>query len=79
MGTWASMAMMKPPFLNGSRFPVRLRVPSGKIRNELPSRSESEPLAIDANALLAVAAIDCHEAGDVERRPMIGNFRNSAL
>ena len=39
MGTWALSAMMKPPFLNGSRAPVRLRVPSGKMRNELPAPS----------------------------------------
>ena len=38
-GACAFSAMMKPPFLNGNRAPVRLRVPSGKIRNELPSRS----------------------------------------
>ena len=41
IGACAWMAMMNPPFLNGSRSPVRLRVPSGKIRNELPARSDS--------------------------------------
>ena len=40
------MAMMNPPFLNGSSAPVRLRVPSGKIRNELPSRSASAAFSI---------------------------------
>ena len=38
IGACALSAMTKPPFLNGSSSPVRLRVPSGKIRNELPSR-----------------------------------------
>jgi hypothetical protein len=36
-----------PPFLNGSRSSVRLRVPSGKIRNELPDRIELAPFSID--------------------------------
>ena len=47
MGACASMAMMKPPFLNGSRCPLRLRVPSGKIRNELPARIDSAPRRIE--------------------------------
>ena len=48
-GTWAWIAMMNPPFLKGSSAPVRLRVPSGKIRKELPARSDSAPRAIEAN------------------------------
>ena len=44
------IAMMKPPFLNGSSSPVLLRVPSGKIKNELPARSDSAPLSIDLSA-----------------------------
>ena len=39
--------MMKPPFLNGKSSEVRLRVPSGKIRNELPARIESAARSID--------------------------------
>ena len=39
--------MMKPPFLNGSSSAVRLRVPSGKIRNELPARIDAAPASID--------------------------------
>ena len=35
-GTCAWMAITKPPFLNGSMSPVRLRVPSGKMMNERP-------------------------------------------
>src|SRR5688572_28290411 len=46
-GVCAPMAMMNPPFLNGRRSPVRLRVPSGKIRNEFPALSDSAPMAID--------------------------------
>jgi hypothetical protein len=34
IGAWARMARMAAPFLNGSSSPVRLRVPSGKTRNE---------------------------------------------
>ena len=37
IGACAWIAMMNPPFLNGSRASVRLRVPSGKIRNEFPA------------------------------------------
>jgi len=41
IGVWALIAITKPPFLNGSSSPVRLRVPSGKTTNELPSRRAS--------------------------------------
>jgi hypothetical protein len=37
IGAWALMAITNPPFLNGSSSPVRLRVPSGKMKNEVPS------------------------------------------
>ena len=50
-GAWACSAMMKPPFLNGSSSPVRLRVPSGKIRNELPWPSDATAASTDANDL----------------------------
>ena len=45
---WARprMAMTKPPFLNGSSSPLRLRVPSGKTRNELPARSAAAAASI---------------------------------
>ena len=68
-GACASIAMMKPPFLNGRRSPVRLRVPSGKIRNELPALSDSAPLRNRLHGLLPVAALDGNEAADVEHRP----------
>ena len=48
---------------------MRLRVPSGKIRNELPALSDSAPIAIDRIALFAVAALDGDEAADVEHGP----------
>ena len=38
MGTPASWAMAKPPFLKGPSFPERVRVPSGKITTVLPPR-----------------------------------------
>ena len=47
IGAPALIAMMKPPFLNGSISSVSLRVPSGKIRNELPARSDRAPASID--------------------------------
>ena len=34
MGACAWIAMTKPPFLNGNSSPVRLRVPSGKMKND---------------------------------------------
>ena len=43
------MAMTKPPFLNGRSSPVRLRVPSGKIRNELPARTDADACSIAAS------------------------------
>ena len=46
--------MTKPPFLNGSSSSVRLRVPSGKIRKELPARIDCAPASIEriADSLL---------------------------
>ena len=60
--------MMNPPFLNGSSSPVRLRVPSGKIRNELPARSDSAPRGDRRHRLVAIAAFDRDEPADVEHR-----------
>ena len=57
---------MKPPFLNGNSAPVRLRVPSGKIRNELPSRRAVGRALDGGQALLAIAAFERHEAGEIE-------------
>ncbi len=48
IGACALIAMMKPPFLNGKSSAVRLRVPSGKIRNELPARIDAAARSIDA-------------------------------
>ena len=47
IGACALMAMMKPPLLNGSRWSVWLRVPSGKMRNEWPARIERAPFSIE--------------------------------
>jgi len=47
IGACALIAMMKPPFLNGSKSPVLLRVPSGKIRKEFPLRIDRAPASID--------------------------------
>ena len=58
----ALIAMTKPPFLNGSSSSVRLRVPSGKIRNELPSRIDCDARSIDAKRRFAVLAFDGDEA-----------------
>ncbi len=50
-GTCALSAIRNGPRLNGSNAPVRLRVPSGNVRNELPALSDS--------AACSMAAIDC--------------------
>ena len=66
MGTWAFRAMMNPPFLNGKRAPVRLRVPSGKIRNEAPARRGFGRAVDCRQALLGIAALEGDEARQVE-------------
>ena len=48
---------------------MRLRVPSGKIRNELPARSDSAPRAIDANDCSRIPAIHRHEPAHLHRAP----------
>ena len=65
-GACALIAMMKPPFLNGSSSPVRLRVPSGKMRNELPVPQRAGRAVDGRQALLGVAALERNEAGEVE-------------
>ena len=66
IGACPFSAMMNPPFLNGNRAPVRLRVPSGKIRNELPARSASAAPIDGREALLGVAPLERDEAGEIE-------------
>ena len=61
------MAMMKPPFLNGSSSAVRLRVPSGKIRNELPERIDAAPASIDRIAASLLPPVDRDETAHPER------------
>ena len=62
----ARSAITNAPFLNGSSSPVRLRVPSGNTRNEKPFPSRSTALIERLAALLAIAALDRHEADEVE-------------
>ena len=59
--------MMKPPFLNGSSSSVLLRVPSGKIRNELPARIDSAPASIDRIADSLLPPVDRNEPAHPER------------
>ena len=54
IGACALIAMMKPPFLKGKSSSVRLRVPSGKIRNELPLRIDAA-----ARSMASIASSCC--------------------
>ncbi len=67
IGACALIAMTKPPFLNGSSSPVRLRVPSGKMRNELPARSASAARSTGRQALLRLARSSGTNPASVER------------
>ena len=59
---------MKPPFLNGKSSEVRLRVPSGKIRNELPDANRLGGAIDRRHRRFAPIALDRHEpAGDHHR------------
>jgi len=58
---------MNPPFLNGRRSSVRLRVPSGKIRKEFPARIDAAPASNRSQRRLLVAAIDGDETAVAER------------
>ena len=78
-GACAWMAMMKPPFLKGSRASVRLRVPSGKIRNELPARSDSAPRAIEANDCSGSRRSTGTNPPTCIARPSSGSLESSAL
>ncbi len=57
---------MNPPFLNGSSSPVRLLVPSGKMRNEWPSLQVPGGAFDGRQALVAVAAFERNEPGQIE-------------
>ena len=61
IGACALMAMMKPPFLKGKSSSVRLRVPSGKMRNELPCADRGRGHVDRGQRLVAAAALDRHE------------------
>ena len=67
IGACALIAMMKPPFLNGRSSSVRLRVPSGKIRNELPDRIDRGARLDRAHRRFLVAAVDRDEPAMPER------------
>ena len=58
---------MKPPFLNGSSRPVRLRVPSGKIRNELPAADRCGAGLDRPHRRFLVPPVDRDEAAQPER------------
>ena len=63
MGAPASIAMVKPPRLNGWRRPSELRVPSAKMANETPS-SQLLYGELDAGGRrIAVRAVDRNESG----------------
>ena len=78
-GACALSAMMKPPFLNGSSSPVRLRVPSGKIRNELPSRSASAARSIAGRLCSGLPRSSGTNPARSNARTRIGSLRSSAL
>ena len=71
--------MRNGPRLNGSSAPVRLRVPSGNVRNELPCLSDSAARSMAANGVLAARAIDRHEAADLKRSSEQRQFRELVL
>ena len=79
IGACASIAMMNPPFLNGRSWPVRLRVPSGKIRKELPARSDTAPRDIDAFAFSGSLRSTGTNPPTSKTIPMMGNLCSSAL
>ena len=78
-GAWALMAITNPPFLNGSRSPVRARVPSGAIRNESPARSRSAAASTDAMALVRFPRSTGTKPTSRIARPSTGSFPISAL
>ena len=57
---------MKPPFLNGSRSPVRLRVPFGKDQKRVAFTERVRASGDRRERLLAGGTIDGHEPGDIE-------------
>ena len=79
IGHCASMAIMKPPFLNGSSSPVRLRVPSGKMRNELPARIDRAPSPIEASAFSRFPRSTATKPPTSKTVPINGTLCSSAL
>jgi hypothetical protein len=79
IGACALIAMMKPPFLNGNSSAVRLRVPSGKIRKELPERMDSAARSIEAiDASLRSRSTGTKPPATITA-PSTGSFVSSAL
>ena len=78
-GACPLIAMMNPPFLNGNSSPVRLRVPSGKIRNELPSRSASAARSIAGRLCSGLPRSSGTNPARSKARTSTGSFRSSAL
>ena len=79
IGAWALSAITKPPFLNGSSCPVRLRVPSGKIRKELPSRKAAAARSMAGRLWSRLPRCSGTKPAMSKARVRIGSFRNSAL
>ena len=75
IGACALIAMMKPPFLNGSSSAVLLRVPSGKIRNELPARIDARAGLDRSHRRFLVAPIDRDEAAHAGTRARAAESR----
>ena len=69
IGACPLIAMMNPPFLKGKSSPVRLRVPSGKIRNEFPSRERLRRPIDGRQALVPISALERNEPGQIEGPP----------
>ena len=71
--------MMKPPFLNGRSSALRLRVPSGKIRKELPARIDSARAIDRRHRRFAAIALDRHEAAGDHHRAQHRQLRQLGL
>ena len=66
IGTPACMAMWKAPFLNGCSGRVGLRVPSGAIMIEMPSRQRVDRRLHGRDGLRAIRAVDEDRTGGLE-------------
>ena len=74
-----SMAITKVPFLNGFRCASRLRVPSAKTRNDVPSRKYSIGLVHCRGRFLFISAIHGQNARLAQSRRQHRNPKNFFL